>query len=199
MHAPGILAPDPKCRIMPEFFFDTVFTWLLHQVEIFTNFTERRKEPTKKLQHGRIWAKLFPENLRFESLSSVRKRQHLDRKLASPKTLQKKERFTIESIPPLICTMKSDFECATWDFLAHKLKKMYKPPRFFRTWFFFWFTLWNPAFFSGWYPEKVQVGSTLFFKGGKSTHLFKTKNRVQTKGENVAKNWKSFTMKQFLA
>ena len=65
------------------------------------------------------------------------------------------------AIARLICTMKSNFEGATWEFSRHKIEKIYgsNHPDFFlgRHPFFFWFTLWNPAFFSGCHLEKNQV------------------------------------------
>ena len=45
--------------------------------------------------------------------------------------------------------------------------------------------LMKPSFFSGCHPEKIQVEFYPIFQGGKRTHLFKTKNRVQIKGVNI--------------
>ena len=91
------------------------------------------------------------------------------------------------TIARLICTLESDFEGATWDF--------------FRAWI--WKNIGSnyPDFFSGQAPDffsdlsyETQLFLRLppwknsgwilpyFFQGGKSTHLFKTKNRVQIKG-----------------
>ena len=64
----------------------------------------------------------------------------------------------------MICTLKSDFDGAT------HLR------------FFFYFTWWNPAFSLVATLKKFRLNSTLFFQGCKSSHLFKTKNRVHIKG-----------------
>ena len=70
---------------------------------------------------------------------------------------------------PLICTLKSDFEVATWGFLRHELEKIKvnNHPYFFlgRHLMFFWFTLWNPAFSHVANLKKLRLNSTLFFSG----------------------------------
>ena len=41
----------------------------------------------------------------------------------------------------------------------------------------------KPSFFLGFHPEKIQVEFyPIFFQGGESTNLFKTKSRVQIRG-----------------
>ena len=51
---------------------------------------------------------------------------------------------------------------------------------------FFVIYLMKPSFFSGCHPEKNQFEFyPTFFHGGKSSHLFKSKNRVQIKGATM--------------
>ena len=38
---------------------------------------------------------------------------------------------TLQLLAPLVCTLKSDLEVATWDFLGHELEKIYNHPDFF--------------------------------------------------------------------
>ena len=121
--------------------------------------------------------------------------------------------FSIKEISCLF-KLQSEFEGATWDFLGHGLEKisgginhpdstdMSKLVHDIMIWFdmiiqtcsdlfktpiFFWFTLWKPYFFYGCHPKKIRLNFTLFFQGGKSTHFFKTKNRVRIKGLNESK------------
>ena len=64
---------------------------------------------------------------------------------------------TENRVTPLICTLKSDFEGVTWDFLGHELEKY----RVGTTQIFFWFTLWNPAFSQVATLKKFMLDSTL--------------------------------------
>ena len=103
-------------------------------------------------------------------------------------------RIKSKSVAPLICTLKIDFDGVTWDFLGYELEKIYSSnhPDSFRGRhpIFFLIYLMKPSFFSGCHPEKIQVEFyPIFFQGGKSTHLFKTENRVQIKGTN--ESWQS--------
>ena len=147
MHVPSILAPDPKCRIMPEDFFDTVYTWLLHQVEIFTNFTELNegKNQQKSCNMEESGQNFF---LRICALSPFPACANVNIWIENS---TKKDRFTIESTAPLICTLKSDFEGATWDFLGQELEKIKggNHPDFFlgRHPIFFLIYLMKPRFF----------------------------------------------------
>ena len=52
---------------------------------------------------------------------------------------------------------------------------------------FFLIYLMKAIFFYGCHPKKIRLNFTLFFQGGKSTHFFKTKNRVRIKGLNESK------------
>ena len=92
-------------------------------------------------------------------------------------------------VTALICTLKSDFEVATWDFIyCMNLKKCRVATTQIFFWagtryFFFLIYLMKPSFFSGCHPEKIQFEFyPIFFRVPKAPIFSKLKIGCRLRG-----------------